>query len=207
MFSVVEIDERVLALRDRINEAECSIREYQEQRNDLSPLFKLPNEIIHQIFDTILDAEFPPLVPFAVWPPGRVPSWIPFTHVCRRLRRLSIEYPHLWSRIGNICGMWSYLLLERSSPGPVDINVDVDHHQPFLALLPESLHRVRKLHLRGNAPNLESAIKLLHKAAPQLIEFDLDRTDCINGGSEEDPILELANTIFSGFPPQYATSD
>lgn len=143
------------------------------EQNEGCPLFQLPVELIFDILLlAVADARVD--VSHERW------HWLAVTHVCHRLREISLFSPMLWStvqashyRLDNLGS-----ILQRSASSPLDLTLTID--RAFLDkcahLIQLQLHRVRALKFGATSSDVveEFYHKLAHTSAPLLEELDIE---------------------------------
>ncbi|KAG2015325.1 hypothetical protein CC2G_008608 [Coprinopsis cinerea AmutBmut pab1-1] len=124
------------------------------ERNKLSPVSRLPAEVLSEIF---------------VWrasPTEKPRMWVPsITHVCASWREIALNFPPLWSTIHgpaqNMGPSWLATFLERSKGAPLSIHSQIDDFpnqdeaaisrvRHILANTLKETHRLRHVFLSGD---------------------------------------------------------
>ena len=194
-------DHLQLAIFDEIEPLEASILALKFRHNELSPISRLPFEV--------LAATFSFLSLFA-WNEGSGHmAWINVTHVCRRWRETALNHPRLWSHINftNLTSAGMVEILSRAKMAPLHLEAvspewNAVHSEDFERHLEAHISHTRHLkyehhlsrvvrRLVSPAPTLES-LSLSHKSilsyivipenlfnctAPSLTSLKLDNCD------------------------------
>ena len=164
------IDRDIARLEERI-------RTLKSRRNGLSPISRLPPEILCNIFSLIED----------VFSSNRSPKfWTNFSQVSHHWRSTALSAPELWTKIPvNLPCRWIQERLIRSKMAKLTIRSGPS----FLASIPKTttieavrsclyrMNRIEELQLTANAKTLEKIFRDLPKSAPQL------HTLCIGGAT------------------------
>jgi F-box-like len=107
------------AMDDEINSFQESLRALKARRNVLSPISRLPPEILAAIFS---------FLPSSAWVTnaGNL-ARICVAHVCRRWRETALNYPRLWSDINltKLTPVGMAEILARAKVAPLHLEVDV----------------------------------------------------------------------------------
>ncbi|VDC01070.1 unnamed protein product [Peniophora sp. CBMAI 1063] len=157
------------------------ILDYKRRYNDSLPFVRPPDDVLIVIFLHLRDLRA------ACEPPAlHVPEWVSITWVCHRFRALCLDYPLLWSYIGDYYAAWLREFTERSRPIPLDVDMHVDLHQrqsPSLERVLARQHRMRTLILDGEEFIMTFIVPLLlDSPTPELTTFCL-RTHTLSHGS------------------------
>ena len=153
---------------------EESIRALKSRRNELSPIARLPVEILCNIFSLIEDN--------SIFYLGRSPkSWINFSHVSRHWRSSALNAPELWTKIPLGYPRWAQEMLIRSKKAKLTIrsNFSLDELNPQIIKTVRSclheMNRVEEINLTV-FPGLilEEVFWDLPKSAPQLHTLCID---------------------------------
>ena len=131
---------------------ECRIREAASILNTMSPINRLPAEVLVHIFTYVKpsfqDDEFD-YTTYAFYPEREVAAWLSFVGVCRSWRTVACTTPLLWRdiRIGKHTKLPLFRLFLLYS-GHADINITFSGTRPirpFLEELVDHVSRIRKL--------------------------------------------------------------
>ncbi|KAF8880852.1 hypothetical protein BD779DRAFT_1675704 [Infundibulicybe gibba] len=143
--------------------------------NALTPMARLPSEILARIF--VFHAQMEPLV-------GRrnLNTAATSTRVCRQWRQAGLSCPELWSYITHVTyrpTAWVETMIERSRAVPLSFEVSTGPNMDMVALVAENLHRCKSLSLRTSRYwNLYSFFEYSSRPAPLLQRLEIE-------GSEE----------------------
>lgn len=107
MKTVESFDAAIALLQDQVLDLQMRIRELQSRRNSLSPLYRLPDEILLYIIEGLAGSyQYDPLLPlFSSAYDGidithKTPAgWSPIMGVCTRMRSLALQNVHIWAHI------------------------------------------------------------------------------------------------------------
>ncbi|KAI0045364.1 hypothetical protein FA95DRAFT_1476973, partial [Auriscalpium vulgare] len=87
--------------------------------NALTPIARLPSEILARIFSFAARAE-PIPGGYSTSPASKRMGWIKVTHVCHYWREVALAHPALWERVSFSIGPeWTEELLARSKGAPI----------------------------------------------------------------------------------------
>ena len=163
---------------------EESIRVLKSRRNDLSPIYRFPAEILCNIFSLTEDLS-----------PNRSPkSWTNYSQVSQRWRSSALSAPQLWTKIPLDYPRWAQEMLIRSKMAKLTIRSNLffgkSNHlfrqsvEAIKSCLYE-LNRVEEINLTGFPRSTMEEIfrDLVPKSAPQL------HTLCIDGVSIHEDFL------------------
>lgn len=118
------------------------IAKIKRQLNKISPIYRLPPEILGDIFICAARSAFDSTRPY---------GWIKLTHVCDAWREVALHTPRLWSHIHlrrNLAFMRE--VLARSKEAPLRVNVDLSRYETpeVVELAFAHLHHTAVLQLR-----------------------------------------------------------
>ncbi|KAJ7247647.1 hypothetical protein B0H12DRAFT_1220298 [Mycena haematopus] len=155
-FSSNELVQR--GLDQEIQKYQESIRALQYRRNALSPIGRLPPEMLSRIFI------------FCIRPDSHY--WIKeVSHICRHWRAVALGCPNLWSFPIFSQPKWADEMLERSKMAPLTVKADFTYMTPKMV---DSVHsslaqisRIRELDVRVNSRSATEILNLTD-AAPYL---------------------------------------
>ncbi|KAA1470123.1 hypothetical protein DENSPDRAFT_774533, partial [Dentipellis sp. KUC8613] len=118
-----------LLLYQELDSAIKSVNSIQARINALSPLSRLPTEILVEIFCCFAAVQKPgDSRQGFTYENGKAVTvsrdinlgWILVTHVCRRWRHIAIDYAMLWTHINFALGSaWTTRMIERSRKAPL----------------------------------------------------------------------------------------
>ena len=164
---------------------EESIRALKSRRNEMSPISRLPVEILCNIFSLIEDK--------CIFYSSRNPkSWINFSQVSRHWRLSALSAPELWTNIPLTYPRWAQEMLIRSKMAKLTIrsgfSFDTSHPKAIETVRSclYEMNRVEELKLtRISGLKLEEIFRDVPKSAPQL------HTLCIERYSPHFPIYSI----------------
>ena len=111
------MDEACSIIVRNIARLEETIRALKSRRNELSPISRLPTEILCNIFKlqvTLNDWDIP-----------RPDSWNNFSQVSRHWRSLALSAPELWTDIILSYPRWTHEMLKRSKKAKLTIRSEL----------------------------------------------------------------------------------
>ena len=175
-----------------IGRLEESIRVLKSRRNELSPISRLPVEILCKIFSLIGDNDNSI---YYVRLGQTRESWTNFSHVSQHWRSSALSAPELWTKIPFKYPRWAQEMLTRSKMAKLTIRsgLSFDASNPktieTVRLCLNQMNRVEEINLTAiPGAILEQIFRDLPKSAPQL------HTLCIGVGSHS---FRLSGTEFS----------
>ena len=131
-----------------IQALEESVRALKSRRNELSPISRLPAEILCNISLSTL------------WSPGRPESWTNFSQVSQRWRSLALSASDLWTNIPHRYPRWTQEMLIRSKMAKLTIRSDLCFEisepraiETIRSCLYE-MNRVEAIHITYEVPGL-----------------------------------------------------
>ncbi|EIM84200.1 uncharacterized protein STEHIDRAFT_132626 [Stereum hirsutum FP-91666 SS1] len=192
------IDKDLLALRNAFALS-------QTDRNALSPICRLPSELLAQIFAAIDDTPRRARTPTSKGSPYTSLGWINVTHVCRHWRYVALEYPRLWRNISFTLGSaWTSELLLRSKAVLISLShLTEPSFVPFDAIpLASHLDHTEHIHIRSDNNSMRALFKHLSHPAPHLRGLHL--TTVPTGGfmrSRMAQPVRLPAALFEGVTP------
>ncbi|KAG8918976.1 hypothetical protein FRC02_001998 [Tulasnella sp. 418] len=148
------IDEELAILRAHVAEVHLQIATHCRMRNQLSPIHKLPPEVLSNILQMATTSERKATI--------QLRNQLSLERVCSHWRRLMDAVPRIFSGA-------SRLRNERvvSASGDLPLHVIVSHYNGgFLDFSERYIHRWRSLRIDEFAP--EAWLKRFHRAAPLL---------------------------------------
>ncbi|KAH6915990.1 hypothetical protein BKA70DRAFT_1254403 [Coprinopsis sp. MPI-PUGE-AT-0042] len=114
------IDELIAKLQLEIPLPEDEIRSRRTKRNGLSPIYRLPPEILAEIFMFYRDNCPDPLWRFPELPATWL-EWTQVAQVSHHWREAALSHPPLWARLMVEYGPWSEEMLKRSKTALLDV--------------------------------------------------------------------------------------
>ncbi|KAF9458416.1 hypothetical protein BDZ94DRAFT_1240010 [Collybia nuda] len=165
------------------------------RRNALSPISRLPPELLCHIFAfASRNAET-----YREYPPSL--AWVKVSHVCGYWREVSRNNPATWSHIPAFVLQWTQEMLKRSKSSPLHVYYNEEEdtlldHPDYSALTTALGHldRITDLSISTNAPYLDIPIA---NPAPILERFSL----LMHSGPRGAPIIPTIH-LFSGMAPR-----
>ncbi|KAH9001833.1 hypothetical protein EDB86DRAFT_2848439 [Lactarius hatsudake] len=139
------------------------------QRNNLTPVFLLPPELLARVFHFHVLAEPP-------WFSLNKLGWIKVTHVCRHWRHVALDHASLWARISGfpVNPRWITEQLSRAKNAPLVIDLLGTPTVETMTMFPSHLPHTRELRLRGLNKSCVNVVKeLCGLEAPDLEHFEL----------------------------------
>ncbi|KAG1853513.1 hypothetical protein F4604DRAFT_1933189 [Suillus subluteus] len=118
---VAYLPEHLTLVEARIDELTSAVQVLKEKWNSLTPLFKLPVELILMILSLLVAGDEPD-----------VQSLEFCSQVCRRMRQICLDYPSLWRDAMNMSASPKLmaLILQCSMPLPFSIAIDFAQWNP-----------------------------------------------------------------------------
>ncbi|KAI0062543.1 hypothetical protein BV25DRAFT_1885251 [Artomyces pyxidatus] len=182
-----------------------TVRAVRMRRNTLSPVHRLPPEILAMIFSFLAD-EYPPrrFVSYGLSKLG----WITVTHVCHHWRQVALDNPSLWGR--DVCSHTNCSLVEerlaRSKQSLLSIgsfySADAVEWMPLMRTVFEEMHRIQDLSLTGEQEYLTNLlIEHFSKPAPFLHTLRVT-TSWGYIQTPLAPVVSLPTNLFSGNAPR-----
>ncbi|KAG2013095.1 hypothetical protein CC2G_010033 [Coprinopsis cinerea AmutBmut pab1-1] len=188
------LDKKIGHLRIQKALLQEQIRQLCEDRNGLSPVSRVPDEILCEIF--MLCAQ--------IWterPNGPKP-WIAVTHVSRRWRTVALNYPNFWSTIYDPDRMgpsWLSTWLKRSQETPLTIEIP-DLYYTDRPRLPEvqaelcralsQTWRLREVDIAGRGDQIDVFLASMASPAPLLKKLRI-----VNGSTH---VIVFPETFLNG---------
>ncbi|KAI0265894.1 hypothetical protein BC834DRAFT_876819, partial [Gloeopeniophorella convolvens] len=148
-------------------------RAIPESKAGQSDLPGLPVELLQKIFTYCAEPNTSHSTNSALG----YPAWIGVTHVCSYWRAVALNHHSLWASIDpNLSTTWIKILMERSNPVPVDVDLRLDDATPAtdcsrpgvddaIALLADCA-RLRSLKLVGHPGAISAALDSMRTPAP-----------------------------------------
>ena len=163
------LDEARSTIDRNIARLEESIRALKSRRNELSPISRLPVEMLANIFKFSLTEDD------SYWQARRPESWTNFSQVSQHWRFSALSAPGLWTNIPVNYPRWAQEMLERSKMA----NLTIRYRYPFEPAAPTTIETVRSCLSEMNRVEkieftqtpeliLEKYFRDLPKSAPQL---------------------------------------
>ncbi|KAF8062459.1 hypothetical protein FPV67DRAFT_272166 [Lyophyllum atratum] len=177
------------------------IRSWQRYHNELSLVFRLPPELLVEVFKYNLGVHLP----------SYLVQLLHVTHVCSHWRRVALECPSLWSRIPFHRPTWAKEMLARSKMAPLTIMLIFSgtpigtkllcvpcEQAPAVKATMSQLSRIKELALhQGNlgSERFTELVGLLDSPAPLLESLDISFLHFA-------PYNKLPYYLFAGEAPQ-----
>ncbi|KAF7356579.1 F-box domain-containing protein [Mycena venus] len=158
---LVETAQRTLDLE--IRKYQDSIRGLQYRRNALSPIGRLPPEMLSRIFLFCSDPESL--------------SWIKeVSHICRHWRAVALGCPNLWSVLVFAQPKWADEMLKRSKMAPLTVKADLTYMTPRMVNTVHSsltqISRIGELEVKTGSRSVPEILNLTD-TAPYLHSLSL----------------------------------
>ena len=151
-----------------VQRLEDSIRLLRSRRNLLSPIARLPPELLCKIFSFCASQCAGAINPL---------EWVRVTHVSRSWRAVALECPSLWSTLVFSRSKWCEEMLKRSKMASLIINADLTCPTPKIitALRLALVHapRIHELQLLGPSATIERLLADTSFEAPRLRSLSL----------------------------------
>jgi hypothetical protein len=185
------------AIEKEIDAARAHITSLLMHRNNLTPVFLLPPELLARIFHFHSLAEPP-------WHGVNRLGWITDTHVCRHWRQVAMDHASLWARISGfpMSTKWITEQLSRAKSSPLVIELLGSPTLETISFFPPHFPHTRELRLRGLRKDHFAVIKeLCALEAPDLEHFEL-------GVTVESPLTSqnfVGASLFHGNAPKLRT--
>lgn len=181
------LDDQIAALTLML----CNLR---TQRNTLSPVSRLPPEILASIFIQCARNHQKNR-----W---GIPDWVNVSYVCRHWRGVALNCSTLWSFLFVSSRHWTDELLARSKTAPLKICVDSEYpkHSKEMILLERVAHRANRIQdlcLRLACREAERILSLLSSPAPllQTLQISVERPNYLGGTAL------VQGVLFDGYTP------
>ncbi|KAI0055613.1 hypothetical protein BV25DRAFT_1736719 [Artomyces pyxidatus] len=178
-----------------ISDLEIALSSFRTRRNALSPIGRLPPEILVRIFS------------FDTTPDDGSPTYhlMRITHICRRWRSVAIGCPTLWGCINlAVDRRWAKVMLARAKAAPLSLLVQRSQDkmtEDDVALVVQHFPHIRNLHLLNRLSDDAALISKLHQKltapGPLLESFWLGIRD-----ADHEEWLTLPQNIFDGHAPR-----
>ena len=157
-----------------ITRLEESIRTLKSRRNELSPISRLPVEVLCNVFSLIEND--------GIFHLNRSPeSWTNFSQVSRHWRSSALSAPELWTKIPLSYPRWAQEMLIRSKMAKLTIRSGVSFKTPNPKAIETvrsclyEMNRVEEINLFASPGlRLEETLRDLPKSAPQLHTLCID---------------------------------
>ncbi|KAF8267423.1 hypothetical protein EI94DRAFT_1325479 [Lactarius quietus] len=151
-------------------------------RNDFQPAhveLQLPLELLQKVFLLSVESKSYYQGYYARKLPGNYghlsgpPEWIAITYVCRYWRLAALGLPELWSSINEAYSIsWLRVMIERSAPLPMHIDIYISHINPIARLASLAAaellasSRIRTLSLSGSPIDVLNVLSRLSNPSP-----------------------------------------
>ncbi|TFY67304.1 hypothetical protein EVG20_g3985 [Dentipellis fragilis] len=195
---------------NELDRAIKSANAIQARINALSPLSRLPVEILVEIFRCSAAVQKPGSSPhgYARINGEMVPvsrdinlGWILVTHVCRRWRHVAIDYAMIWTHISFALGSeWTMRMIERSGQAPLvirEFGVERRFHPDIGEHLRPHLSHVLVFELRLQSYTLVEILSPMIDNAPMLHTLQLHSST----GEGELPMVRTQLDLFNQSTP------
>ncbi|KAI0058025.1 hypothetical protein BV25DRAFT_1830587 [Artomyces pyxidatus] len=176
-----------------------AMRAFLSRRNALTPVCRLPPELLARIFKFHADDER------AGWSRGmnssEILGWIRVTHVCWRWRHVAIEHSNLWQDIAIPLGDdWVEEMLARAREAPISVLTFAgDLLSPLNArhveLIGAHLFHLQRLGLHGSDLAAHDLVQALVQPAPMLEQLGVQ-------GNRRSPLVALPANFLGGVAPR-----
>lgn len=175
------------------------MRELATRRNNLSPMSRLPAELLSKIFDfLVLDASVHYFAKNCV----KSFDWIQVTHVCRHWRQVALNHTSFWGNIICTIPSWTPEFIARSKQAPIRIIHRSDDTRwrsrqiDSLILALSHTHRAKEIYLAGKASLLPRLISHLSCPAPLLESFEAVASPDFTGLTDMLRITRAAEIVY-----------
>ena len=169
----------------------CNLR---TQRNTLSPISRLPPEILASIFIHCACSRQKKQ--------RGIPNWVNVSHVCRHWRDVALNCSTLWSFLFVSSKYWTEELLARSKKAPLKVRVDSDCPKQskelnLLEKVAPQADRIQDLCLRLTRREAERILSLFFSPASllQTLEISVERSNYLG------EISQVSGVLFDGYMP------
>ncbi|KIJ20956.1 hypothetical protein PAXINDRAFT_165772 [Paxillus involutus ATCC 200175] len=190
------IDDDIAALHLSI----CSLR---TRRNALSPISRLPPEILSTIFTHYARGYYEDTLSRAGW---AVPLWVNVSYICRHWRDVALNCPSLWTFLFVSSPRWTEELFSRSKMAPLKIRIDMGYGKQtnewkFLEKVAAHAERIKDLSLKLPCHEAEELLPKLSSRAPllQTLHINVKRS----GYLSDSPVV--LHNLFNGHTPALRT--
>jgi hypothetical protein len=180
----------------------CTLR---TQRNALSPISRLPDELLVDVF--IHNAqEYYGSSKRLAWAPPSVPPWVNVSYVCHHWRTIALNCPILWTYLFFASRTWLAELLARSKMAPLRVQLDLSFPNTSLQkweMIFPHLPRVKELHVRSlSFATASQLISRLTAPTPLLQSLHLSRRHGPCSTAVLDGTPSVLPVILSGMTPR-----
>ncbi|TFK54116.1 hypothetical protein OE88DRAFT_1805912 [Heliocybe sulcata] len=184
----------------QINERIKELSKLRSQRNGITPISKLPPEVLTQIFSICSQMEpFGPPYPYG----PTTPPWIKITHVCRHWREIALNCSSLWHVIEFISPRWTAEMLKRSKNAPLVVKADLTYRAPSFGMTVKQaldhVHRIKDLDLTAPQQTLAMLSDTLARPAPFLESLRLSSQRV---SAYMDTVYRIPDSLFKATAPR-----
>ncbi|KAF9245224.1 hypothetical protein BU15DRAFT_41300 [Melanogaster broomeanus] len=197
------VEEAQARIDDDIAALHLSICALRTQRNALSPISRLPPEILATIFVHCARLYFGDFRLPCAW---QVPPWVNVSYICRHWRDVALNCAPLWTFLFVSSQRWTEELLSRSKMAPLKIRMDMryskqSHESRFLEKVVAYAERIQDLSLRLTRHTAEEILPKLSSRAPFLktLHVTVEKSGYLG---ERHVVLD---TLFNGDTPALRT--
>ncbi|KAG2009582.1 hypothetical protein CC2G_012497 [Coprinopsis cinerea AmutBmut pab1-1] len=176
--SRAQLDQEISAIANQITAFQARMRELKTKRNELSPVSRLPPEVLCKIFAEIRSSLR-----------GSKFLWTSILRVCRRWRHAALDQATFWSDVSDVDAPLAMVptLIGYSKQAPLRLHLEGG--EPSMAVYPHVEEDIRKalasettrleeLSLCGTADTLDGRLLSLGPSAPLLKSLVLENTTC-----------------------------
>ncbi|CDO73332.1 hypothetical protein BN946_scf185008.g95 [Trametes cinnabarina] len=180
-------------LEDKISNYADVIIDLKTQLNRLSPIARLPPEILSEVFALISMHYYEQSWRYQHGP-LHVYKWLAVAHVCRAWRSIALDTPRLWSNIIITRPEVDEVVLARSKKAPLRLSAHIYHQDDpratILQTIMEDAARLKEVQLTGPA-----------RALQVLTSRWTNRADLLEGLSLNSSFRLFEHTTFHSSPP------
>lgn len=169
----------------------CSLR---TQRNILSPVSRLPAEILASIFIRCARNHHKNR--------RSVPEWVNVSYVCRHWRDIALNCSTLWSFLFVSSQHWTDELLARSKTTPLKVRVDSEYPKQskelyLLEKVAPQAGRIEDISLQLTRREAERILSLLSSPAPllQTLQISVEKSNYLGENAL------VSGVLFDGYTP------
>lgn len=169
----VDKDARRATILADIERHARAIVELKTRLNSLTPICRLPSELLASMFVTYVDD-------FHQTRYSAYPFWITVTHICRHWRAVALSTPRFWSHIYVSNPSFCSQLIVRSKSSPLFVDLLLTHcdrNMSTLDLISAALPRIRQLVVAAPTTNIQSFCAQIGRTMDQLQHLSLSSED------------------------------
>jgi hypothetical protein len=175
-----QIDLKVKAISSQILVLEEQKRTLWTERNALTPLCRLNDDIIVRITEELQD-------PFELNNVGSH-AWIQFSHVCMQLRKVITGAPLLWRNVNFTKASWAALYIQLASTVPIRAYLNGPFDEDSLSSVAENLEQLYISSSSSLGDQREWLDQFLDTSLPRMQRFECGEYDH----------LWLSDSLFGG---------